>query len=146
MSRLEKRRMIAAAVLVLVIIGTAATAAGCGDQANAGNGPVKLTEADNGKTITVKKGSDIQIALEGNVTTGYAWTAKVGDEAVVQQQGDPVYAPETNDPNVAGAGGTFTFTFKTATAGETTITCEYARPFEQGVAPIQTYSVTITVE
>ncbi len=146
MKRFEKRRAIAAVVLILALVGTAAAAAGCGSQAAAGSGPIKLTDADNGKTVAVKVGDEIQVILNGNPTTGYSWTAKIADDAVVQQQGDPVYAQGTTDPSVVGAGGTFTFTFKAAKAGQTAITFDYARPFETGVAPAQTYAVTITVE
>ena len=45
-----------------------------------------------------------------------------------------------------GGGGTFTFTFKAAAPGQVTLKFDYARPFETGVAPIQTYSVTVTVK
>ncbi len=57
--------------------------------------------------------------LAGNPTTGYSWTAGAErqDAAVLQQQGDPVYAQESTDPSLVGAGGTFTFTFKAAAAG-----------------------------
>lgn len=146
MSRFENRRAIAAVVLVILIAGLAAATAGCGGQTNADGGPVKLTEADNGKTITVEAGDDVQVILNGNPTTGYSWTATVGDKTVVQQQGDPAYAQESTDPSVVGAGGTYTFTFEAAAAGQTTLTLDYARSFEEGVAPIQTYSVTITVK
>ncbi len=107
---------------------------------------MKLTEADNGKAVAVKAGEDVQVILDGNPTTGYTWTATVSDPAVLQQQGDPVYAQGNTDPSIVGAGGTFTFTFKAAAAGEVTLKFDYARPFETGVAPIQTYSMTVTVK
>ncbi len=107
---------------------------------------MKLTEADNGRAITVNAGEDIQVILNGNPTTGYTWTGTVSDQAVLQQQGDPIYAQENTDPSIVGSGGTFTFTFKAAAAGQVTLKFDYSRPFETGVAPIQTCSMTITVK
>ena len=148
MGSYRRRQGIAAAILVLIIIGTALASAGCGSQANANGGPVKLTDADNRKAVTVKVGDNIQVVLSGNPTTGYTWSASLSDKdtAVLQQQGDQVYVQQNTAPSVVGAGGTFTFTFKAAAAGKVTLALGYARPFEAGVAPIQTYTVTVTVK
>ncbi len=139
---------IAAIVLILIIIGTAIASAGCGSQANASGSPVRLTEADNGKAVTVKTGDLVQVVLAGNPTTGYSWSTSLtdADKAVLQQQGDAAYAQESTDPSLVGGGGTFTFTYKAAAPGQVVLKFDYARPWETGVAPIQTYSVTITVK
>ena len=148
MSRFGVRRGIGAAVLVLVIVGMAVVASGCGGKADASGGPVKLTEAENGKAITVKVGDIVQVVLAGNSTTGYAWTTALSDKdkAVLQQKGEAIYAQGNTNPSVVGAGGTFTFNFKAAAAGQVSLKLGYARSFEQGVAPIQTFAVTITVK
>jgi inhibitor of cysteine peptidase len=146
MKRFGGRRTIAAVILIVLLAGTAAATAGCGSQANANGGPVKLTEADNGRAVTVKAGEDIQVILSGNPTTGYTWTSTVSDQAVLQQQGDPVYAQGNTGSSIVGAGGTFTFTFKAAAAGQVALKFDYARPFDTGVVPIQTCSMTITVK
>lgn len=142
-----KRQAIAAAVLVVLIIGTAVAATGCGGAAKA-DGVVKVTEADNGKNITVKTGDTVQVVLEGNPTTGYTWTVAIPDKdkGILQQQGDAVYAQQTTDKSVVGAGGTFTFSLKAAAAGQTTLTFDYARPFDKDVAPLKTLTVNITVK
>jgi inhibitor of cysteine peptidase len=133
---------------MMIIIGMAAASAGCGSQADAAGGPVKLTEADNGKPVTVKGGDVVDVVLMGNPTTGYSWSTTLSDEdaAVLQQQGDPAYAPESTDQTLVGGGGTFTFTFKAAAPGQVVLKFDYARPWETGVAPIQTYSATVTVK
>ena len=114
MKRFGRRKVIVAVGLIVLLLGTAAAAAGCGSQADANGGPVKLTEADNGRAVTVKAGEDVQVILNGNPTTGYTWTSTVSDNAVLQQQGEPIYAQGNTDPSIVGAGGTFTFTFKAA--------------------------------
>jgi inhibitor of cysteine peptidase len=147
MNRFSRRQGLVAAVLVLIIIGTALASAGCGSQATASGGPVKLTEANNGKAVTVKVGDDIQVILAGNPTTGYTWNGSLSDadKAVLQQQGEPVYAQGNTDPSIVGSGGTMTFTYKAAAAGQVTLNLGYARPWES-VQPIQTFTVTITVK
>jgi inhibitor of cysteine peptidase len=144
----RKRHGIAAIVLILVVVGMAVASTGCGSQANAANGPVKLTVADNGKAITVKVGDLVEVILAGNPTTGYSWSTTLSDKdaAVLQQQGDPVYVQQSTDQSLVGGGGTFTFTFKAVAPGQVALKFDYARPWETGVAPIQTYSVTVSVK
>jgi inhibitor of cysteine peptidase len=147
MSSRGRRQWIAALVLVLIVAGTAIAAAGCGGQASAANGPMKLTEADNGKTVTLKVGDEMQVLLAGNPTTGYSWTTSLSaaDKTVVQQQGEPAYAQQSTDRSVVGSGGTFTFTFKATATGQVAVKFGYARPFES-VPPIQTFAVTVIVK
>jgi inhibitor of cysteine peptidase len=147
MSRFSRRQGIVAAVLVLIVIGTALASAGCGSQATANGGPVKLTDANNGKAVTVNVGDDIQIALAGNPTTGYTWNGSLSDtdKALLQQQGEPLYAQGNTDPSIVGSGGTMTFTYKALAAGQVTLKLSYTRPWES-VQPIQTFTVTITVK
>jgi inhibitor of cysteine peptidase len=148
MKKLGKRRFIVATVLVVVIVGSVVASAGCGGKAGANGASVKLTDADNGKSVTVKVGDTVEVVLTGNPTTGYSWTASVGgkDAAAVKQQGIAVYAQQNTNPSVVGAGGTFTFTFKAAAAGQATLTFDYARPFDKGTPPIKTFTVTVTVK
>ena len=147
MNRSGQHRGIAAVVLILIVIGTAVASAGCGSQANAAGGPVKLTDADNGKAVTVKVGDTVQVILAGNPTTGYSWLTSLGDKdaVVLQQQGEAAYAQESTDQSLVGGGGTFTFTFKAAAPGQVVLKFDYARPWES-VQPLQTYSVTVTVK
>ena len=148
MERSYKQRVIAAAVLVFFVIGTVVAAAGSGETANADGGAIKITDADNGKTVAVKTGDTVQVILEGNPTTGYQWTATLADKdkAIAQQQGDAAYVQQSTDSSVVGAGGTYTFTFKAAVAGQATLTFGYARSFDKGVAPVKTFTVTLTVK
>lgn len=147
MDRFGKRQGIAAVVLVLMIIGAVLASTGCGSKADAASGPVKLTDADNGKAITVKVGDLVQVILTGNPTTGYSWTTSLSakDAAVLQQQGKALYAQQAPDSTIVGGGGTFTFTFKAAASAQVVLKFNYARPWES-VPPIQTFSVTINVK
>jgi inhibitor of cysteine peptidase len=108
--------------------------------------PAGLTEVDNGRTIEISKGASLSITLQSNPSTGYAWTVATIDSTILQQQGDKVYQQGNTDPNVVGAGGTETFTFKGLTAAQTTLQLIYSRVWETDVAPLQTFEITIIVK
>ena len=134
-------------VVVAITALVALSAVGCGDPANAGAGPIKIGEADQGKTFTAKVGQTIEIALVGNPTTGYSWTAalEAKDAALLEQVGEPAYMQDPVEGEIVGAGGTYTFTFKAIAEGEATLTLVYARAWES-VAPLHTYQVTVVIE
>lgn len=130
----------------MIAVLAAGAAAGC-SSANAAGSPLHLTDADNGKAFTVKVGDTITVVIAGNITTGYSWATALSDQdsALLRQQGDPVYADGSNG-KLAGAGGTFTFTFKAVKAGQADLKLSYARPWENGVAPERTYQVQVTIK
>lgn len=136
-----------AIVFFLLVALVAVAAAGCGDSANAGNGPLKLGEQDTGKSFTVKAGDTIEVVLPGNPTTGFGWTAALTDEdaALLEQVGEPEYVADEVAENVVGSGGQFTLTFKAKADGEATLKLVYSRSWED-VEPEQTFEVQITIE
>jgi len=123
--------LVALAVMVILITGC---------------GPVQtqLSAADNGKTVEVKAGDQIVIALEGNPSTGYTWEAKDLDASMFQQVGETEF--KSSNPGLIGAGGTLTLTFKTLKAGTSALTLIYHRPWETDVAPVNTFMVNVTVK
>jgi inhibitor of cysteine peptidase len=132
-------------LLVLTMALVAVGVTGCGDSAAAGAGPLKLVEADSGGHYTVKAGDTIEVAIAGNPTTGYEWTALDDDSGLLELVGDPAYVADETDSDIVGSGGTYTFTFTAAAAGEATIELSYARGWES-VQPLKTFKVTVTVE
>lgn len=108
-----------------------------------GSQTVSLSKADAGKTIDLKPGDEIEIKLEGNITTGYAWEASDFDDTVLEMIGEePEYK---SDSSLVGAGGLFTFRFRARAAGNTTLNLIYYRSFEPDVPPIETFNVTVNV-
>ncbi len=108
-----------------------------------GNQTVSLTNADTGKTVDLKPGDELEVKLEGNITTGFAWEARDFDSAVLELTGgEPEYKSESD---LVGAGGVFTFRFKAKAAGSTAVHFIYYRSFEPDVPPIETFDVTVNV-
>ncbi|MEW6182130.1 MAG: stalk domain-containing protein [Bacillota bacterium] len=101
---------------------------------------VSLTEADDGGSVELKEGDFLEVALDGNPTTGYTWMAAV-DAAVLRQVCEPMFQPETG---LIGSGGTITLRFRADAAGVTEMELVYLRPWES-VMPLKTFEVTVTV-
>jgi inhibitor of cysteine peptidase len=110
-----------------------------------GTNGISLTDADNGKQITVKSGDVVTVTLESNPTTGYSWQVIEIDNAILLQDGDPEYKQSPGSESLVGAGGTETFRFKAVGTGETTLGLGYMRPWES-VPPIQSFTVQIVVQ
>ena len=106
-------------------------------------GQTPLTERDNGKTVKVAVGQEIQVQLAGNPTTGYTWSVSGMDATYLQQQGEPDYE---RDSGLIGAGGMYTFHFKALQTGQTTLALAYARSFEPDVPPDQVFSVEVVIK
>lgn len=102
-----------------------------------------LDEDDNGSSVTVQVGDLIQVVLKGNPTTGYAWTVDLSDAdaVILEQVGEPGYVP---DSDLIGAGGTYTFTFRALSTGQTSLKLNYARSWETE-EPLKTFEVTVEV-
>ncbi|MCF8230274.1 MAG: protease inhibitor I42 family protein [Bacteroidales bacterium] len=86
-----------------------------------------FTMNDNGRTVEFSLHSQFQIKLVGNPSTGYTWSVSDYDNNVLRQIGEAKF--EAQDKMI-GSPGTYTFTFETIAAGETTLKLDYLRKFE----------------
>jgi inhibitor of cysteine peptidase len=112
---------------------------GCGTNGSS------LTDADNGKQISMRPGEILTLTLESNPTTGYSWQVMELDSAVLTQEGDPEYKQSSGAEGLVGAGGTETFRFKAVGSSETTLELGYTRPWES-VPPVETFTIQVDVE
>jgi inhibitor of cysteine peptidase len=101
----------------------------------------KITARDVASTVQMKLGDTLEIALEGNPTTGYTW-AVASKVAQLQQQGEWELK---RDSNLIGAGGTIILRFKAVREGEATLQLIYHRVWEKGVPPVKTFEVKVVV-
>ncbi|WP_237155457.1 protease inhibitor I42 family protein [Oryzibacter oryziterrae] len=126
------RLMLCAAVL-LPIAGLPA----CADDTAAA---VALGAKANGQTVKIAVGSEISILLDENVTTGYSWDVVKSDPALVSLSGHESQPAATPMP---GAPGKVLFRLKAIAAGTSVIELGYRRPWETGVAPVETFSLNV---
>ena len=105
---------------------------------------VAVDASNSGEEAEVATGGSVVVTLDSNETTGYEWQlAEDLDESIVKLVNSEYIAPETT---LVGAGGQEVWTFEAAGTGETTISLEYVRPWEEGVPAVETFSLTVVVK
>jgi len=104
---------------------------------------VRLSAADEGKQVTIRSGELLVISLDGNPTTGYTWETQDLDTSLFRQVGEVKF--DSSNPGLLGSGGVQTLTLAALKPGTTTLTLVYHRPWEKGVAPIQTFRVSVAI-
>lgn len=104
-----------------------------------------LTEADDGKTVTVVKGHDVVVRLPTNPSTGFHWVVAESDDVF----GSPASAQFLRNGDAAGAAGLERMTWKTTgkqdTTGTHAVKLEYRRPWEKDASPAKVFSFTVKV-
>ena len=125
-----KRVIIPGLMLLLVVIS------GCGETKGAVYGASDCE-------IRVSAGETFTIQLDENPTTGYAWTVAFADNIVVLTEDE--YTPPKTDAQLVGSGGQRALTFKGIQKGDTTITLNYERSFEEN-SSVKTLVFQVTVE
>jgi len=107
---------------------------------------VGLSEEDSGTTVQLRVGDTMDVTLDGNPTTGFAWETAAVDVSVLKQLGEPEYVPDPHPVGLVGSGGRFTFRFEAVASGQTVLRLIYHRPWEKDVPPEKTFEVTVTVQ
>lgn len=88
------------------------------------------------------KSDSITIELKGNPSTGYTWEASLSSENVVEVSKDVKYL---GAEGMVGAPSMFYFTVSSVAYGNTVLTLEYKRPWEEK-APLEIKVYNITVD
>lgn len=106
-----------------------------------------LTQSQNGSRIKVIKGSEIQIILDSNPTTGFSWQIIAFDSSVIHLQSEEMLAKEKNaeDEIRVGTPGKQLFRFKALQNGKTKLLLDYRRPWEKTAPAANQFSIEITV-
>ena len=105
---------------------------------------VRLTPADSGSQIELKKDQLLEIALPANMTTGFSWEVSQNNGALLAIQGDPVY--EEEQTGLMGAGGTTLFTFKAIDAGTLTLELVYHQAWDTETPPADTFTLEVAIK
>lgn len=104
--------------------------------------PVKLTDADNNKSVQVVVGKRIEIRLPANPTTGYSWLLQSFPGCL--DLANFSYVPAGK--SIPGEGGMQTVEFLAASGGEGELKIDYRRPWEKSDIPAaKTFSLKVTV-
>jgi len=107
---------------------------------------VNVNEDDDGGQVELELGQILIITLESNPATGYRWEQAENQESILEQIGEAEFKPsETGEPPLVGAGGWEILRFKAVGAGQMTLELVYHRSWEEGVEPLETFSIQVLV-
>lgn len=135
---------LASALVVAGLVGCSAPAQQSSSSSKTAAGPnVVVTAKDASTTVLGVVGKPILVQLPANPSTGYTWQAS-SVPTFMAQAGAPTYQSVATG-TVVGAGGEQTFTFNVKAAGNGPLSMAYLRPFEKGVPPVKTFTVTVWV-
>lgn len=131
-------RAILSFVLIPAIAVSFCAAAQCAQK-----NPVKLTEADVGRTVEMRAGEVLEVTLKGNPTTGYMWDVESVDPNILKPADQLEFQA---DSKLIGSQGKLTLRFEATHAGKTLLKLIYHRPWEKNVKPIEIFEVTVVVK
>ena len=96
--------------------------------------------------VALVLGQMLTVTLESNPSTGYRWEWVEDQGSILEQIGEAEFKPsETGEPPLVGAGGWEIFRFTAVSTGQMTLRLVYRRPWEEGVEPLKTFSLQVTV-
>lgn len=100
---------------------------------------VIVTEAENGREVSVSPGDTIVLRLGENPTTGYRWSL-VSDPELLSLEGDSF---EPMVPPLFGSGGTREFRFQARGSGTGELSLRCFQPWEQPESGASEFSLRI---
>lgn len=104
---------------------------------------IQKDQKDDGSTVTMRKGDQLDIALEGNPSTGFSWVMAEADTTIIAQEGEMQFLPSSD---AAGAPGSETLHFGALGRGKTTLRLEYRNPGETNAGPARVYTLRVAVD
>ena len=103
-----------------------------------------ITDKSLNNIYNVKPGTNIEIYLESNPTTGYDWEIIQFDSTIFSFNSELYIANSVTEKKI-GSGGNKKYTFKAVKSGSAQLLFQYKRPFEIESASSKTFSVEIVV-
>lgn len=91
-----------------------------------------VSESDDGRSLSLRRGQSLQVVLAETAGTGYVWEVERLDRRLLQAQGQ-TRGPEPGRPAPAGlVGGPLqvSFLFRAVAAGEGELLLRHWRPWE----------------
>jgi inhibitor of cysteine peptidase len=134
-------------VTILMLALTPMLFLSCGSSSGGGGGQsagaCSLKYSDPSEPIEVTAGKIFVISLDSNATTGYSWRIYENYPEGIVELVDHIYRP--GETSRIGAGGTEFWAFRALKTGETKITMEYVRPWEEGAKPAEQKTFEVSV-
>ena len=100
-----------------------------------------LTDADNGKTVSLRVGDGLVLHLYENATTGYRWVFEDPGEKLVTVHDDGY----VRQPKAVGGGGLMQWTLHAKAAGKTQIKLKRLRRWEGESSAREGFAVSLII-
>ena len=133
----------------LALSPTAWAAPYCGQAAKP---MVLLTSLDNGRSLEICPGSQIQLTLAENPSTGYRWSLAPLDPALVELVSEQSKAPaggsgsqDQSQSQAVGSPGEVIYRFKALRPGRTEISLRHLRSWEGDRSTIDRFRVDLHI-
>ncbi len=98
------------------------------------------------QSVATTVGTDIEIVLCANPSTGFAWEEpQIADAAIIRLVDSSYQVPDGASSPIVGAAGSETLTIHTLAAGSTTLSTRYSQPWDGGTKGEWTYRLSVTV-
>ena len=101
-----------------------------------------FSNADNGKTLTLKPGQKITLRLNENPTTGYRWSTSAFNSQILQLIDDRFDLPDTS---AMGGGGQRVLTFQANQLGQVTLNLKNRQEWEDEASALESFNLTLQV-
>jgi len=125
---------------LLLLLVAAAFALSLPSRASAGM--VTVTEADNGRELTLSRGDTLEVSLPATSGTGFTWQTVPIADPLAKPVGEMKFK---TDHAIPGASGNQVFRFLVDTSGTGTIEMRYIRPWEKDTPPAKVFKLLLIV-
>src|SRR5262249_29762682 len=120
-------------------------ALGCTTPGQGPAGPPRITVSQPDGPVALAVGQELEVQLQSNITTGYAWELVVPGPPVLTVIDPGTYRASSGLEPRAGSGGTTSFVFRGVRPGKGALELVYRRPWETGVPPARTLRIEVDV-
>ena len=101
-----------------------------------------VTEADNGRELTLSRGDTLEVSLPATSGTGYTWQPVPIADPLAKPVGEMKFK---TDHTMPGAAGNQIFRFLLDASGTGTIEMHYIRPWEKDTPPAKVFKLLLIV-
>ena len=105
-------------------------------------GMLTVTEADNGRELTLSRGDTLEVSLPATSGTGYTWQPVPIADPLAKPVGEMKYK---TDHAIPGASGNQIFRYSVEESGTGTIEMHYIRPWEKDTPPAKVFKLLLIV-
>lgn len=116
------------------------------DNASQGNETIEpgqiITEAENGKSMSIKKGELFILQLRENPSTGYSWELNVSEGLNILSDG---YSQDKAPEGQVGVPGIHSWTIEAVSEGSRQVNGVYKRPWENMTGTEENFTLNVEV-